>query len=138
MDSNDELLLNISDKQKRVPTDDKRNQAAVTQEQSLDPSTHHSIQDTLCSGLPGVQRHPRLLQQLLVHHLDLGFSLDSHLQTVETLVWSQLEGVDLSGGHVQDVDDLEKKQKTFKEACLQHSLVMIVRYKSSWCTKRSI
>lgn len=70
---------------------------------------HHSVQHALSSGFPGVQGHASLLQQLLVHHLDLGLGLDAFLQTVEALLWRQLEGVDLSRGHVQDVDHLEEE-----------------------------
>lgn len=73
-------------------------------------STHHSVEDTLSSGLPGIQGHSGLLQQLLVHHFDLGLGLDAFLQTVQTFVMSQLEGVDLSRGHVQDVHDLEEQE----------------------------
>ena len=73
--------------------------------------TYHSVQDTLCSRLPGIQWHSGLLQQLLVHHLDPGLGLDAFLQTVETFVRHQLERVDLSCGHVQDVDDLERQEK---------------------------
>lgn len=70
---------------------------------------HHSVQHTLGGGFAGVQGHAGLLQQLLVHHLDLGLGLDAFLQAVEALLWRQLERVDLSCGHVQDVDHLEER-----------------------------
>lgn len=74
--------------------------------------THHAVQDTLSSGLPGIQRHAGLLQQLLVRYLDLGLSLDTFLQAVEVFICSQLKGVDLRGCHVQNVDNLEHKAHT--------------------------
>lgn len=77
-----------------------------------EPRTHHSIQDTLSSGLPGVQRHAGLLQQLLVRYLDLGLSLDAFLQAVEVFICSELKRVDLRGGHVQNVDDLKQHKDT--------------------------
>lgn len=69
--------------------------------------THHAVQDTLGSGLPGIQRHAGLLQQLLVGDFDLGLRLDALLQAVEVLIRSQLEGVHLRRRHVQNVDDLK-------------------------------
>lgn len=70
---------------------------------------YHSIQHTLSGRFPGIQRHASLLQQLLAHHLNLGLCLDAFLQAVEALLWRQLEGVDLSCRHVQDVDHLQEK-----------------------------
>lgn len=72
--------------------------------------THHSVQDTLSSGLPGIQGHAGLLQQFLVGNVDLGLGLDAFLQAVEVLVCGQLERVDLRGGHVQNVDNLKEHQ----------------------------
>lgn len=71
--------------------------------------THHSVQHALSGRFPGVQGHASLLQQFLAHHLDLGLCLNAFLQAVEALLCRQLEGVDLSCGHVQDVDHLEEK-----------------------------
>lgn len=72
---------------------------------------HHSIQHALSGGFPGVERHTSLLQQLLVHHLNLGLCLYAFLQTMEALFRRQLEGVDLGCGHVQNVDHLDKYRK---------------------------
>lgn len=72
--------------------------------------THHSVQDTLSSGLPGIQRHAGLLQQLLVRYINLGLSLDTFLQAVEVFICSQLERVDLRSRHVQNVDDLKQRK----------------------------
>lgn len=73
-------------------------------------SPYHPVEDTLGCSLPGVQRHPCLLQQLLVDQLDLGLSFDAALQAMEALLWDQLEGVDLGRGHVQDVDNLQMRE----------------------------